>query len=1235
MTNQQSAPPRYWIFKDTDKSNLLLTTENLDRSASHEWKVDSDSELKESDIVYFWRKEDSSYFYGWGVISSAPRPLMSEGYSSMSSDPPFGVRVRYHVVFPTPIMGDEINDDPSLKGLSGLRQIQENVIEVDKAQAAALNRLIRARAVEAPADPLVLPVEELSEENDSAGDRPSDTTLNELLEGSSPKLSVLSQHILELAGQFANQRKRNRDLITTSCLLFAAIESGAHPPNAEIDNASQFIFYWMTQNTIRSTQYRQALSEFLSPANPERSQGFTVLTLNARKVIETARNLANFVRRQPVTSESEVINARDLVGTLLITMAKSRTLGAAQRLANMDVSLETLREDYFNIYLSEKNPHDDIEQWRKVLIDPTFPLEKLPHRLAPETKSSLPNIDADTPSVKTDLLNITSEVEGFARIIAARDVKTPLSIGVFGDWGSGKSTFMERLQATVEKIAKGVREKKEDEETSFLGNIVQIKFNAWHYAEANLWASLVSHVFENLSFSEKEEKEKAQERKKLFLGKLVTGLAAQKAAEADAKDKEANYENAKTALDGAKQEQIEARLERRDVVINGIWPIVREFLSHDDEAQQQLDAAGALLGKAGLTEEELRREIEASRTTIRRAQWYLGEIRNDPRRWWYLGLILISMVILPIILTFVLTKIGTGQVWARVAEILVTLTPPLTWLGSKRKKVRAVFDKLEAASSRLDEIYKNARKTYDERISLLNEDLKSKQTEVSDAKKLVENARAEVAETITTLREMEPARLLQTFVQERASSEDYRKLLGVIALIRRDFKKLSDLLSDQDQTELRQAVIEILKDEAQKKENEGPKQSIPAEGDSASANVTGDKTVKEPPKELVDEKLKDFRIDRIVLYIDDLDRCPPKQVVDVLQAIHLLLAFELFVVVVGVDARWIGHSLRKSFPEMLRANWEDGGASLSGEERLAKMATPRDYVEKIFQVPFWLKPMDDDASQKLLEGLIPANQISPASGETADGQILTGKARSTAGAWKDDGTPPQGNISAVAGQIPLGATPSLPTPRAGDQDASADIALVSNDGEHVEEFKFVLKPESLSLDLNERNDMVALSRVIGKTPRTLKRFVNIYRIIKAGLKGGDLEAFVGTGSKNPQYQAVLVLLSVAHGTPDVAPTFFRELKKAHEESVTNKQDVGMSAFLQSIAELPSTVDESLQPEWASLIRELEAFAAGQNKNEIQVETLREWLPVIVRYTFQLGRLSEEVANRKARIAQVK
>ena len=55
-----------------------------------------------------------------------------------------------------------------------------------------------------------------------------------------------------------------------------------------------------------------------------------------------------------------------------------------------------------------------------------------------------------------------------------------------------------------------------------------------------------------------------------------------------------------------------------------------------------------------------------------------------------------------------------------------------------------------------------------------------------------------------------------------------------------------------------------------------------------------------------------------MLYIDDLERCEPDQVVQVLQAVHLLLAMELFVVVVGVDPRWLLRSLQETLP---RASW--------------------------------------------------------------------------------------------------------------------------------------------------------------------------------------------------------------------------------------------------------------------------------------------------------------------------
>src|SRR4029079_9846997 len=129
---------------------------------------------------------------------------------------------------------------------------------------------------------------------------------------------------------------------------------------------------------------------------------------------------------------------------------------------------------------------------------------------------------------------------------------------------------------------------------------------------------------------------------------------------------------------------------------------------------------------------------------------------------------------------------------------------------------------------------------------------------------------------------------------ERAASDDYRSRLGLIATIRRDFERLARL---------------------QEEWRKHPTEDSP------------------PP------------IDRIVLYIDDLDRCTPRQVVEVLQAVHLLLALDLFVVVGGVDPRWLVRSLQEQYPKLLDA--PDKGMEVGD----GWDASPEDYLEKIFGVP--------------------------------------------------------------------------------------------------------------------------------------------------------------------------------------------------------------------------------------------------------------------------------------------
>ena len=99
----------------------------------------------------------------------------------------------------------------------------------------------------------------------------------------------------------------------------------------------------------------------------------------------------------------------------------------------------------------------------------------------------------------TDHLDVTRDAEALAWVITAEEVEPPLSIGLFGDWGSGKTTFMRLLETEVNRVARDAKTAHEaGKEYPFCENVRHIWFNAWHYTDANLWASLVSHILEEL-----------------------------------------------------------------------------------------------------------------------------------------------------------------------------------------------------------------------------------------------------------------------------------------------------------------------------------------------------------------------------------------------------------------------------------------------------------------------------------------------------------------------------------------------------------------------------------------------------------------------------------------------------------------------------------------------------------------------------------------------------------------
>jgi formylglycine-generating enzyme required for sulfatase activity len=116
-------------------------------------------------------------------------------------------------------------------------------------------------------------------------------------------------------------------------------------------------------------------------------------------------------------------------------------------------------------------------------------------------------------------------------------------------------------------------------------------------------------------------------------------------------------------------------------------------------------------------------------------------------------------------------------------------------------------------------------------------------------------------------------------------------------------------------------------------------------------------------KKTVDEK--EFRI---IVFVDDLDRCLPEKAVELLESIKLFLDLEGYVFVLGVDREVIerGIAYRYRFYEQLNSDQVETKLSAEGK----RIISPEEYMDKIIQVPLDLPPIEPELRRHYVESLL-------------------------------------------------------------------------------------------------------------------------------------------------------------------------------------------------------------------------------------------------------------------------
>ena len=850
----------------------------------------------------------------------------------------------------------------------------------------------------------------------------------------------------------------------------------------------------------------------------------------------------------------------------------------------------------------------------KLLATPLRPASVLLDAAAPETTT--PDATAAPPETDTrvlrprapiadfqsddadgnDLLNIEDEVEALSTVIAASKVDPPLALGLFGDWGTGKTFFMNKMQKRIDEIAKA--EKAENrKEPFYCRNIVQLRFNAWHYIDQDLWASLAAAIFDGLdqwiTTSALADDPDSHESKRAG---LLT-FQARKQDELEAAERlgiESRHAVEQVDESLRKLEGQYGDLAKSVPAVEVAKAVVRVAADQPEIRGMAEEIQGALDEQMKKTSVELQMEpedlgarlAESSLTGLGAAiRSWLG-FRLDWRLWVPIA---IGVLLAAAIAALILNAVNLGPVITTAGLALsaaIVAISPIVW---PIKRVWGIIRGARAQSRALIETARSRQR--DALLAVKQREVeRGLQAEINAAE-----ARKELDRVRNDLLEVEPSRQMATFIKRRQASEDYRSRLGVVAKARDDFEQLTKLLAKQAKS-----------------------------GTSGIASTDGS-----APGKLF------APIDRIVLYIDDLDRCKESDVVAVLQAVHLLLAFRLFVVVVAVDPRWLLHSLRVT-SRVLKGHEE--GDDQAEDDELGWEATPLNYLEKIFQVPFALRPMGKTGFQAMVAQLVTV------SARQTNGQVgeVVGPVPARDG---NDHVPvgdptPTGNGAEAAGDSGRPIAPTATTSSeaslgmtAGPSSETAVPAAVAGVPAAVDKRpvrEVVMNPDSLDISKDERDYMGELHELIG-TPRAAKRFVNVYRLLKASTAPSHVVDFEHASLHQP----IILLLAVLTGYPAEATEILRALLDddrtggwlefvAGIEAPTRLLQRGLAGKTRGPADefrpkdrLPET-DRADAERWSVLLRKLARIEA--RTGTLDVELFRDWARPVARYGFESSRI---------------
>lgn len=661
---------------------------------------------------------------------------------------------------------------------------------------------------------------------------------------------------------------------------------------------------------------------------------------------------------------------------------------------------------------------------------------------------------SDRVTAGSDIFGAAQDARALADLITLKAAAPPLAISIFGAWGSGKSTLIAELKREVAMQVDAERQRRiadviEEDGLAKISGVMQLEFNAWTFADsANLWASLTAELFDQIAAGGSDHMSGAVGTKLVAEVAMRTGREAGELTLA-----KMQLEASADTIAAAERELKRAEQNASGAVLTALADSFSEMLGigksksgpakavADDKQQSETDEQtnetpeSDTIDDKATAGEAIRRALLISERQSG-AQIVLGYAKSGTAGASFLVFVwawLFSPNGRKSVLRTVAVTIVAAAVWLVAAPVFAWVAPWMRWTASiifvLAPTLLAVFSVvlpiLRGAGIMREKLVK-ARERNEETVRTAKKRLIESQKNMNDAKAILarSDGLAERFGTIADPGSPPPDLMLDYLLKDSADVAALRGRLGTLGTVRRCFEQLNAIIGRMNSQD------------------------------------------------------PDSPVQRIIIYIDDLDRCSEIQVVQVLEAIHLLLAFPCFVVVAAVDARWLRHSLTAQYEAL---NGVQGGMD------------PADYLEKIFQVPFWVRPISGSRSSgkaaysDYIRTLLWTGPAKPAPTESGD---------------RDDPDIGQQNDF-----------PRLAPARPSNEEKEA--------GAH----------RHLTLSEQEIQLLTDMQPIAARSPRAVKRMVNIYRLLRVSIPEPFVEDFMTDGRHVPPYWAVILLLACEVGLP--------------------------------------------------------------------------------------------------------